>query len=146
GLSRPRPGSAAGSIWSGESAIATLFRSRAAGCRSLIAQADAELMPPSRTLAEIEVREQLNTDQDRKKRDVDASRTGEQQRRHGDEIGQLVKPEPIVIERRHAARERPGHRRGFDQQNSADDQALAGPIMLVESPPLAFAARKNHRC
>ena len=151
GRSRPNPGSSAGSIWSGESAIATLFRSCAGACRSLIDQADADLMPPSRAFAEIEIREELNADQDCEERDIDPSRTGEQQRRHRDEIGQLVKPEPIIVERRDRAGQLPRHGRALDQQHTANHQPLAGPIMLIESSSIRprcaerSSMRRNNR-
>src|SRR5437868_328062 len=36
--------------------------------------------------------------------------------------------------------------RALDEQDAADHQALAGPIVLVEILPLSFAAQKDHRC
>ena len=55
GRSRPNDGSSMWSLWSGESDIATLFRSRGRACRSLIADADSDLFAPFGARAEIEI-------------------------------------------------------------------------------------------
>src|SRR6476469_9554691 len=59
---RPRlsPGSSGASTGSAESDIAALSRDGRTACRSLINETDADLMPPSGALAEVQIRKQLH--------------------------------------------------------------------------------------